>query len=473
METLKKTYEIIDNKQQEIVNTLRQLIAVPSVAVRSDGVNPFGDNVDKAFKFMLKKAESDGFDTFNADNYGGHIEFKSNISNECMGILGHIDVVPEGKDWDFEPYEGAVADGKIYGRGAIDDKGPVIASYYAMKSLKEAGFNPGKSIRLILGLDEETNWEGMDYYFTKAPEPDFGFTPDADFPAIHGEKGIIVFDIAGKFGKSQSKGIELRTLKGGNAANMVADYARAVILAENKEEYNTIKELLMRLKKEKNYKVTQKQIGKSLEISVKGVSAHGASPELGINAVSVMMDILGNINFANDDVNSFIEFYNTHIGFKTDGSGMGCGFSDEQSGNLIFNVGQIEMNSKSVSLTINIRYPVTFNQDKIYDSMMPVINKYNLGVVKGEHKAPIYMPADSPLISTLMNVYRQHTGDNETPPLVIGGGTYARSADNIVAFGACLPGEEEMAHQKNEYIKISNLILITKIYAQAIYELTK
>lgn len=472
MEILKKAYEIINQKQDEIIGTLQQFIAIPSVSVRTPGDKPFGEDVDRAFKFMLEKAENDGFETFNADNYGGHIDFRGE-SGEVMGILGHIDVVPEGRGWDYEPYSATVSDGRIYGRGAIDDKGPVIASYYAMKALKSAGFKPDKTIRLILGLDEETDWEGMEYYFTKVRKPDFGFTPDGEFPAIHGEKGIIVFDIADKFGKSQTKGIELRSVKGGNAANMVADHARAIVLSEDKAEYEKIKEMLAELRRQKGYRVTQKQIGKSLEIAVQGVSAHGARPELGVNAVSVMMDILGHINFANDDMNSFIDFYNTHIGFETDGNSMGCGLSDEPSGRLVFNVGMIDMSQKSVNLTINIRYPVTFDEDKVYEAMMPVINRYDMGIVKGEHKAPIYMPADSPLISTLMKVYREQTGDMDTPPLVIGGGTYARAAGNIVAFGACMPGEEEMAHQKNEYIKIDNLMLITRIYVQAIYELVR
>ncbi len=472
MEILNKAYEIIDRKQDEIIGVLQQLIAIPSVSVRTQGDKPFGEEVDRAFRFMLQMAEQDGFETFNADNYGGHIDFRGEGS-EVVGILGHIDVVPEGRDWDFEPYGGTVSDGRIYGRGAIDDKGPVIATYCAMKALKAAGFKPDRTVRLILGLDEETDWEGMEYYFTKVRKPDFGFSPDGEFPAIHGEKGILIFDIADKFGKSQTKGIELRSVKGGNAANMVADHARAIVLSEDRAEYEKIKELLADLRKQKGYRVTQKQIGKSLEIAVQGVSAHGARPELGVNAVSVMMDILGHINFANDDMNSFIDFYNTHIGFETDGSAMGCGLSDEQSGGLVFNVGMIDMSQKAADLTVNIRYPVTFDEDKVYEAMMPVINRYNMGIVKGEHKAPVYMPADSPLITTLMKVYREQTGDTDTPPLVIGGGTYARVADNIVAFGACMPGEEEMAHQKNEYIKIDNLMQMTKIYTQAIYELAK
>ena len=472
MEILKKAYEFIEDRQEEIISTLQQFIAIPSVSVRTPGEKPFGEEVDRAFRFMLDRAEAGGFDTFNADSFGGHIDFRG-AGSQVVGILGHIDVVPEGKDWDYEAYGGIVSDGRIYGRGAIDDKGPVIASFYAMKALKAAGFEPDKTIRLILGLDEETDWEGMEYYFTKASKPDMGFTPDGEFPAIHGEKGIMIFDIADKFGKSQTKGIQLRSVRGGNAANMVADHARAIVLSDNKADYDKIKEMLADLRKQKNYKVTQKQIGKSLEIVTQGVSAHGARPELGTNAISVMMDILGHINFENDDMNAFIDFYNTHIGFETDGSSMGCGLIDEPSGRLVFNVGMIDLGSKSVSLTINIRYPVTFDDDKVYEAMMPVINKYNMGIVKGEHKAPIYMPKDSPLISTLMKVYREQTGDMDTQPLVIGGGTYARAADNIVAFGACMPGEEEMAHQKNEYITIDNLMLITKIYAQAIYELAK
>lgn len=493
MNQWEKINERIDAARDEMITTLKELIAIPSVVSEPVDDMPFGENVHKAFSYMLKKAEDEGFEVCNTDNYGGHIEFGGQIfdedgdvvgvSDECMGIVGHLDVVPEGNDWDHEPFGGEIEDGKLYGRGAIDDKGPVVAAFYAMKALKEAEAYPAKKVRLILGLDEETNWEGMSYYLSKVKAPDFGFTPDSEFPAIHGEMGIIIFDIAKKLKAPKDKGLELRNLKGGQAPNMVPDSARAVLFDADSQSYEMIKAAVAAFRDEKKESADEfadgraaihcKGIGKSLEITVKGVSAHGSSPEDGLNAISIMMEFLGRLNFVSDDVTDFIEFYNRHIGYELDGKALGADFEDEPSGRLILNAGTIELDRKAVSLAVNIRYPVTFSAEEVYESIMPALDEYELGIVKGKDEAPIFIPADDPFIETLMDIYRQHTGDKDSRPVVSGGGTYARMFKDCVAFGGMFPGEPDTMHQKNEYIDIENFVMMTKIYADAIYRLTK
>ncbi len=474
----------IDGYRDDMIRDLQGLIAIPGVAGDPESDMPFGKDVHRAFEYMLDLGCKAGFETLNVDNYGGHIEFGGYLTDEegnpagrtdqSMGILTHLDVVPAGTDWDYPPFSGSVVDGRIYGRGAIDNKGPTIAAFYAMKALKEEGFMPKKRVRLILGLDEEagTGWKGMEAYFSKVEKPLFGFTPDAEFPAIHGEMGILIFELVKKLGKTTRtrKGVELRSFTGGNAANMVADHARVVLRADS---YEDVKERLEEYRRQTGYKLNAKGIGKSLEITAAGVSSHGARPEKGLNAISVLMDFLGKLDIINDDMSDFIDFYNTHIGFELHGGRIGCGLSDEMSGKLIFNVGMIHLDQEVAKLTVNIRYPVTLNEEAVYSGMMPYLDKYALGVVKLNHQAAIYVPEDDPLVRILMEVYRKHTGDAESRPLVIGGGTYARAMENAVAFGMTFPGEPEVAHQKNEYILIENLITATKIFADSIYELTK
>ena len=191
----------------------------------------------------------------------------------------------------------------------------------------------------------------------------------------------------------------------------------------------------------------------------------------GVNAISVMMEFLGHLNFAGDDVNDFIAFYNSKIGFELDGRSLGCGFADEPSGSLVLNVGMIRLDSEAVSLTINVRYPVTSSAEAVYEAIRPAADEYNLGIVKGKHEEPIYIPADDPMIVTLMDIYKRQTGDMDSKPLVIGGGTYARAMKNVIAFGARFPGQPELEHQKNECVSIENLMKMTRIYAEAIYRL--
>ncbi|MDR1573608.1 MAG: Sapep family Mn(2+)-dependent dipeptidase [Clostridiales Family XIII bacterium] len=490
----------IDALFEEAVRQLRALIAIRSVAAPADGDSPFGAGVQAAFDHMLALARADGFATLNADNYGGHIEFggadagvnagpaeagelshgafrpfvqdanADESAEKTLGILVHLDVVPEGNGWSCDPFLGKRADGRIYGRGATDDKGPAIACYYAMKALKDCGFAPAKRVRLILGLDEETGWEGMRRYLARASAPDFGFTPDADFPAIHGEKGILIFGLAKKLCKTAAKGLHLRKLSGGSAANMVADTARAVVRGDS---YEALREKVTAYRSETGRSIYAKGVGKSLEISASGISAHGATPEKGLNAISVLMDFLPRVGLVNESALEFVDFYNRHIGFDLHGAGLGCDLADEPSGPLVFNVGTVSGDAEAVLLTVNVRYPVTATPDMVYDAMLPVIHKYDLGLVKLDHKPPVYVPADDPLIETLADVYRRHTGDAESRPFVIGGGTYARAAKNIVAFGPGFPGEPELAHQKDECISEENLRRLTKIYADAIRALSE
>lgn len=438
--------KFLKQNKEEMISALQEVVRInseegESFVCQDETVYPFGQGIQKAFEATLDIGRRLGFQIKNVDNYGGHIDFPG-TGDKIMAILGHIDVVPAGKGWKYDPYGGEIADGKIYGRGTSDDKGPVISCLYAMKALKDAGYKPSATIRVILGLDEESEWTGMDYYFSKERRPDFGFTPDADFPLINREKGILVFELAKKFSKAKSEGLDLRSVKGGNAPNSVADSCRAVLSSKDSGRYEQVKEKLAEYRDETGYKISCRGLGKSLEITTSGISAHGAKPEAGLNAISIMMDFLGRLNFASDDQNDFINFYNQYIGFDLNGRKLGVDFEDEQSGRLIFNVGITEINTEAGKFTINIRYPVTYEDNQIYEPMEPVLTKYDIGLVKLNSKAPLYIDENDPLITTLLEIYKKHTGD------------------------------EGVMHQKDEYIEIEKLELMTKIYAEAIYKLS-
>lgn len=470
MEYLDLILNKIEENKEEMIRTLQELVQIRSVVEEEKDGMPFGEGVYNAYTYMMDKSDREGFTTENVDNYGGHAELPGN-GDKVMGIIGHLDVVPEGSGWDEDPYGGVVKDGFLYGRGTTDNKGPMVANFYAMKAIKESGAPMRDTVRLIYGLDEETGWIGMDHYLSKVEMPDYGITPDADFPAIHGEKGIMVFELARKLAPASAKGLELRSLSGGSAANMVADSARAVVRDTSGAGYDRIREQVAEFRQEKQVKINCRGIGKSFEITTEGIAAHGAKPESGLNAISVMMEFLGRLNIVNEDAAVFVDFYNQYIGYETNGKSIGCGFSDRQSGDLIFNVGIINMDTEAVTLTINVRYPVTMHAEDIYDGIAKNVDKYNIGILKVKDETPIFIPADDPMIVTLMDVYKKHTGDIDSKPLVIGGGTYARAFRNVIAFGAMFPGDPDLMHQKNERISIENLMLMTKIYAEAIYRL--
>lgn len=457
--------EKIDLMKDDIIKSTQEIIRIRSVKDEPKEGMPFGEGVNESLEYALKLSEEFGFQTKNFDGYAGHAEFGQ--GDEVVGVLVHLDVVPEGDGWTYPPYSGKIHDNKIYGRGTIDDKGPAIATMYAMKAIKESGEKLNKRIRIIFGTDEESGWGGINYYLEHEKAPNVAFTPDADFPAIHGEKGLLIFNLVKEFEDNKGNGTKITRIKGGNRANMVPDYCEAHVISSH-----SIREELESYIKDNDVKIELIEDGEKTIIKSYGISSHGSLPESGQNAISQLIMFLRTLDLAKGDVADFIKAYGHKIAMEYYGESIGCGFEDDESGKLIFNVGVIDLDETKANVTINIRYPITYNEKQVFEGMEEALDGTGIKIVKDQHKEPIYIPKDHELIQTLMKVYRDITGDDREP-ITIGGGTYARAMENAVAFGPLLPGQPELAHQKDEYMAIEDLVQITKIYANALYELAK
>ncbi|QIB27225.1 dipeptidase PepV [Caloranaerobacter azorensis] len=462
--------KIIDSYKDDIIKSTQELIRIKSVEGEPKPGMPFGEGPNEALEYALRLAESMGFETLNVDGYAGHADLGE--GEEVVGVLVHLDVVPEGDGWTYPPYVAEIHDGKIYGRGAIDDKGPTIASLYAMKAIKESGVKLNKKIRIIFGTNEESGWGGINYYLKKVKAPNLAFTPDADFPVIHGEMGILIFNIEKKFERKCNCAVKINYIKGGNRPNMVPDYCEALLeVADEKKEF--VKEKLDKFVEKTGYKLSLDDRGKHVIIKSYGISAHGSTPQAGKNAISQLIAFLGEVVECDCDASEFVKLYNRKIGMEYNGQSIGCGFEDSVSGKLVFNVGVIDMNEEEVKVSVNIRYPIKYKREDIYNGMEEELKGTGVRIVHIEHLPPIYIPSEDTLVQKLMSVYREFTGDYDSKPITIGGGTYARAMKNAVAFGPLFPGQEELAHQKDEYIAVDDLIKITKLYAKALYELAR
>ena len=298
-----------------------------------------------------------------------------------------------------------------------------------------------------------------------------GFTPDGDFPIVNGEMGIMVFDLARKFTVTPGKeDLRLTKFEAGTAHNMVPGEARAVI-AGDKKYYGIIADRAAAYAEETGHSIKARKQGSSLIIEAKGVASHGARPQLGVNAISIMMDFLGRISFANEELNDFIAFYNDHIGFDLHGERFGIKLEDNQSGPLILNVGIANINEELASLSINIRFPVTFTDVDLVTGMESCIGSSSIGIITRMVQHPIYMDLKTPMVSKLLKAYRDETGDCDTPPSVQAGGTYAKMVNNILCYGALFPGEEDTMHQAGEKLSTESFMKMARIYARAIYAL--
>lgn len=460
---------IIESHRDEIIRCTQELVAIPSVEGESQPGKPFGEDVYRALDYVLTLGRNLGFDTKNVDGYAGHIEFGQ--GEKMLGILTHLDVVPAGSGWSYPPFGGEIHNGRIYGRGAIDDKGPTIAVLYAMKAVMESGLPVNKKVRLILGTDEESGWEDLKYYFKQESVPDFGMSPDGRYPIINAEKGILHIELRKKFSTGKKSSIGIKKLYGGQRPNMVPDECTCVFRLDADKE-KLIKDI-ENLKSKLGYTMKIEICdGKELIVKSIGQVAHASMPEKGKNAIGEMLLCLLALGLGDSEMERFIAFLAEAIGMEFDGYSMGLALEDHLSGKLTLNLGIIEVNNQYGRAVIDIRYPVSFEKQDILSRIRKVADKYGIEVEVLDHQGPLYVPEENFLVKTLKKVYAEQTGQ-PAYTVAIGGGTYARAIKNAVAFGAVFPGKPEMAHQRDEYIEIEDLMMNAKIYAHAIAELVK
>lgn len=467
----------IENYKNEIIKTTQELIQIPSTHSNSDDPSkPFGENINKSLEYMLDLGNKLGFRTKNIDGYCGYIEFGK--GDELIGIIGHLDVVPEGDNWIFPPFSGTISDNKIFGRGAIDDKGPVVSSLYAMKIVKD-NYKINKRVRLILGLNEERDWQCINYYKEHEELPTIGFSPDADFPCIYAEKSILTCsltsDLTSDYSNVQNPDIQIIQIDcNNNAINVVPKFC-SVILKINSDKIN-MNEFTQKLKTiidSHQYEIDIYQIDNNkVKLTSHGVPSHAAHPDIGINAISRLLIVTDRIFKYYDNKLEILDFFKDYIGTEYNGESLKINFEDE-SGKLTLNVGNVELKNNILKIGMNLRVPVTTDISKVTNSFIFLISNYkNIEFNVINHMPSLYISKDNYLVKTLCNIYNEETNSN-LEPIAIGGATFARAFDNCISFGANLPGNKDMCHQTDEFVDIDNLILACRIYARTILELGK
>lgn len=454
--------EVLKYKEQ-LISSLQESIQIKSVEEEPKSGMPFGEGPAKALQHFLKVGENLGFKVENFDNYAGHIIFGE--GEESLGILGHVDVVPEGTGWDYPPYSGMIVDNKMYGRGTLDDKGPLMICLYAMKYLKDMGIPLKKQIRMIVGANEETEWGCMKHYFNtlKMPEPTLSFTPDSSFPVTFAEKGILR-------GLLKIKCDDNFSIQGGKVFNAVPEKTFLTLPLEYK---NLIIEELEKYNFENEYKITCEEKNNKLEIISYGKAAHAAHPELGYNSLSALLSFIYAIGLKVTGLSEMAKYFGENIKLEFNGKSAGLYFKDEPSGEITMNYGKAYVEDGYLYVSLDTRYPVTVKVEELENKLFVLLNKYGIEFVGGKKENPLYIKKDSFLVQELTNIYKEITNDKDCEPVAIGGGTYAKAVKNCVAFGALLKETPDTMHQKNECIPLDTLDTLLKIYVEAIYRLAK
>lgn len=450
-----KLNAIIESMHDEMIDTLQKWIRVPSVKGEAAPGAPFGKEVRSMLDMALADCEQMGFKTQNFDGYIAHADLGEGSDEDALAILAHLDVVPEGDGWKYPPYGAVIENGRMYGRGTSDDKGPAVAALYAMKAVKDAGIPLRRKVRLILGCDEESGWEDIAHYNKVATMPRMGFSPDASYPIINIEKGICRLELHGVL---SNEGLQVIAFNNGERPNVIPGRASALVAGDAA----TVAQAEAAAKK-LDIPAEVHLTDKGVSITVTGISGHAAYPETARNANGEMLLLLRELGVQGD-----LCLLADKIGLDYKGEGLEISVSDGISGYLTCNLGIIRAGEGGVYATLDIRYPVMTNPDMIIKNVSASLPGMRVDAM--EVKEPHYVPAGSELVQNLLDAYHEVTG-YERKCLYTGGGTYARSLQEGVAFGASFPQDEDLAHQANEYADIEGLYKNIKIFALAIVKL--
>lgn len=435
-------YNLMKQYKSDMLDALKRFLVIPSVYEESsDKSKPFGENVDKALKYIGELGERYGFDVDYCDGYA--TELSIGEGKNLIGIFAHADVVPATGKWDNDPFLPVEKKNRLYARGSSDDKGPLIAAFYAVKALRDNGLLRNYRVKIVVGGDEERGSKCLIHYFEdlKKEAPTYGFTPDSDFPLIYGEKGIRDF-----YPSLKIKIPSVKSIKGGVASNATCDKVKVIM---DKDEG------FIAYLNEKKIKCSIEDDG----VTFLGKAVHGSTPELGENAALICLKALG-------------EYFKLplleNIGTKlmdTSGKSFGLYSHSKELKGTTYCVGMIDYHDGELKFTVNFRYNELVDSNeyiKKFDEFFKTTSK----VSEGESKVLLF-DKKCPLVKTLLKAYRNETNDL-SKPLTTGGGTYAKHAPNTVAFGALFPHATSTMHEPNEYIDLDDFFMSSVIYAHAI-----
>lgn len=453
-----KISEYFDSHFDEILSSLKEIMSIESTFQTPSDGKPFGEGSAKALKWGADFGKALGLKVKNFDNYAVSMDYKD--GEPKLGILSHLDVVPAGDGWNYPQFDCTIDGDNIYGRGAIDDKGPSVAVLYAVKCIKELGIPIKDNFRLIFGGNEEGGCEDIEFYEKQEAFPPMVFTPDGTFPVLNCEKGMVhpTFSGVGQF--EDGKGFKVTRISSGTVINAIPD--KAVFSCEGIEAHK-LNDIFNGLSTDCNIEV--KPNGSQLEVTIIGKSAHGSRPELGINATTALLKLLSALGC---EKASLLADKFPHGEYN--GKSAGLGFSDDISGEMTCVLTLLNFEGGKISGGIDIRFPIDRTLKEISDIINSALNDIGMKITQADGMEPHYVPEDSPFIQALLEVYEQVKGE-KGECIAEGGITYVHNTEGGVAFGAEFPDESNNMHGADEHISIETFKYNLNMYANAIIKI--
>lgn len=457
----------VDEHLEEIIADLRRILRIPSVKGAPAPAAPFGVEVRAALDAFAERARADGFVVDGLPGAAVHVEWGS-PGAPLLGVLAHLDVVPAGAGWQHDPFGAAREGDRIFGRGAMDDKGPAVAAYWALKAARAVYGGGRRRVRLILGGDEESDFECMHRYFAAFEMPELGFTPDAAWPVVTAEKGIATLTLSAAVAGEGERdgGARLRALAAGTRPNVVAAEGEARVELDPAVREAALAAIAAAPRPRGTSVEAWPNGARGLVVVAHGRAAHASLPAEGANAAAALLLALSAVaSFA-----PALRALFAHLGRSgadLGGGVLGVACADEESGPLSANLGTLALADGRLEAQFNLRYPVTARLEDLVAGARAGGAGVGVEVRADGGHAPLRADPSWEIVRTLDRVFEAETGQ-PSAHLAIGGGTYARELRQGVAFGPQWAEDEERAHGPEEYISIERLRRMVAIYARAI-----
>lgn len=427
---------IIKQQWPAFLADLQRIMQVPSVKGTATNNAPYGMGPKQALEQVLRLGRGYGFKTKMIDQKIGYVEWGTS-DTDYIGVFGHLDVVAPGEGWSVPPFDLTEKAGNLYGRGILDNKGPIMCCLYGLKLLKELGVVPSTKIRIVFGTDEESGMSDIPAYLAAEPAPSFGFTPDCKYPVVYGERGILQVRLS--FPLSTQDRLLLGTIEGDQSRAHVPDQLR-VTVAER-------------------------------VVTAKGRRAPSNAPKLGENAITILAKKLQQEAGLSEAARTTCAWIAEKLHAQHTGEGIGLhAFSATEEASLVTPV-ILQKTTEGLSLDVSIRYPVARKEAQVLAAIRQHLPKQaEIEVVRSIPS--ICRDKESRGARLLSEVYGQVTG-TYLAPVTTTGATYARKVPNILAFGPSFPGQKGIAHREDEYMAVADLQTNVNIYMHAMAALIK
>ena len=453
--------------RQELVEDICRLVRIDSVKGEAQPGTPFGPGPAAALGEAMTMARDMGFAVRNWDNYVGTVDFGS--GERQLDILAHLDVVPVGDDWTVtDPFVPVERDGMLYGRGTADDKGPAVAALYAMRAVKELGIPLQRSVRLILGTDEESGSADIAHYYRQETEAPMTFSPDADFPLINIEKGRAHGVFTAEWAESDALP-RVKSFHAGTRANVVPGAAEAVLEGLTARD---VQEAAASVTGRTGVRFALDEGPEGLTVAAQGKSAHGSMPADGCNALTGLLTLLAELPLARAGATPYLlalrELF-PHGDWR--GEAAGVARHDEASGDTTLACTVLHLEGTALQGEFDGRTAIGASQENTCDVLITAMAARGIAL-DCRHRPEHCVPADAPIVRELLKCYEEYTGQ-KGEGLAIGGGTYVHNLKNGVAFGCTMPGVDNHLHGADEFAIVDDLILSAQMFAQAIIDLCK